>query len=68
MRLTLELEGEVVGQVATLVIPAQEEDRIGIPYFERPEIEYTLEVLLDMTVGDGKERIRTSMLKYPRST
>ena len=40
--LALELEGEVVGQVATLVVAAEEVQRLGIPYFERPEVQDAL--------------------------
>ena len=31
---TLQLEGEIVGQVAALVIAAEEEESIRVPYFQ----------------------------------
>ena len=40
--LTFELEGKVVGQVAALVIAPQEEERVGVPHLERPEVQDAL--------------------------
>ena len=34
--LTFELECEVVGQMAALVVPTKEEERVRVPNFERP--------------------------------
>ena len=42
MRLTLELEGEVVGQVAALVVASEEEHRLRVVDLERPQVENTL--------------------------
>ena len=40
---TFKLEGEVVGQVTTLVVAAKEKKGFGIPDFERPEVEHALQ-------------------------
>ena len=36
LALTFELECEVVGQMAALVVPTKEEERVWVPNFERP--------------------------------
>lgn len=41
--LALKLEGEVIRQVATLVITAQQPERIGIPDLQRPKVQNTLQ-------------------------
>lgn len=40
---TLELEGEVIGQVSALVVATEKEECIGVVDLERPEVEDTLE-------------------------
>ena len=40
--LALELEGEVVRQVATFVVATQEPEGVGIPDLQRPEIQDAL--------------------------
>lgn len=40
--LTFELECEVVGQMATLVVTAQQPERVGVPDLERPKVQNTL--------------------------
>lgn len=37
--LALELEGEVIGQMATFVVPAQQPEGLGIVYLERPQVQ-----------------------------
>lgn len=37
--LALELEGEVIGQMATFVVPAQQPESLGIVYLERPQVQ-----------------------------
>lgn len=40
---TFELEGEVIGQMTTFVVSSQEEQGIRVPYFQRPQIQDTLQ-------------------------
>ena len=40
--LTLELEGEVVGQMTTLVVASKQEQCVRVPDLERPQVENTL--------------------------
>jgi hypothetical protein len=40
--LALDLECEVIGQVPALVVSAEEEERVGVPNLESPQIEHTL--------------------------
>lgn len=40
--LAFQLEGEVVGEMATLVIAAEQPKRVGVPDLERPQIQDTL--------------------------
>ena len=40
--LALELEGEVVRQVAALVVAAQQEQRVRVPHLERPQVQHAL--------------------------
>lgn len=40
--LALELEGEVVGEMSTFMVSPEQEERVGVPYFEGPEIENAL--------------------------
>lgn len=43
--LAFELECEVVGQMATLVVTTQQPERVGVPNLERPQVQNTLQVL-----------------------
>ena len=60
--LTFELEGEVVRQVTALMVTTEEEQSIGVPYFEGPEVQYTLD---NCQCGAQCQTIRglTSILK-----
>ena len=42
--LAFELEGEVVGQVPALVVSAEEEEGLGVPYFQRPQVQHALRI------------------------
>lgn len=42
MMRTFEFEGEVIGQVSTLVVASEKEESLGVPYFECPEVENAL--------------------------
>jgi hypothetical protein len=44
---TLQFEGEVIRQVPALVVATKQEECVGVPNLERPQIEYTLQ--LDQT-------------------
>jgi len=44
--LTLKLEGEVIGQMPTFVVTTQEEQCIGVPDLERPQVKHALPVSL----------------------
>lgn len=39
---TFKLEGEVIRQMSTLVITTKQEECVGVPNLERPQVEYTL--------------------------
>jgi hypothetical protein len=41
--LALDLEREVIGQVPALVVSTEEEERVGVPNLESPQIEHTLQ-------------------------
>lgn len=41
--LTFLFEGEVLCEVPTLVVPTQQEQRVGVVDLQRPEVEHTLE-------------------------
>ena len=43
--LALKLEGEVVGQMATLVVTTHEPEGVGVPNLEGPEVENTLHIM-----------------------
>ena len=43
--LALKLEGEVVGQMATLVITTHEPEGVGVPNLEGPKVENTLHIM-----------------------
>lgn len=45
--LALKLEGEVVGQMATLVVTTHKPEGVGVPNLEGPEVENTLHVMSD---------------------
>jgi hypothetical protein len=66
MRRTLELEGEVVGQMAALVVTAQQEEGIGVVDLETPEVQNTLGTnprqleLLSTTTGWDSLRWRSN--------
>ena len=45
--LALKLEGEVVGQMATLVVTTHEPEGVGVPDLEGPEVENTLRIMSD---------------------
>lgn len=64
--LAFELESEIVGQMPTFMVPPQQPQGIGVPDFQRPQVEHTLgqelasadiEAMVDGWVG------LTSMLK-----
>ena len=42
--LALQLESEVVGQVAALVVTTQQPESVGVPDLERPKVEDTLDL------------------------
>jgi hypothetical protein len=42
-KLTLEFEGEVICEMATFVVSAQQEQGIGVPYLETPQVEHALD-------------------------
>jgi len=62
-----ELEGEVVGQVATLVIAAEEEERIRVPNFERPEVQHALNTEIASIYVVPKEKVSVSAGLPPTS-
>jgi hypothetical protein len=39
---TFELEGEIVGQVAAFMVASQEEQGVGVPHLQGPQVQYTL--------------------------
>ena len=41
--LALQFEGEVVGQVTTLMVASQQPKSVGVPDLKRPEVKYTLD-------------------------
>lgn len=41
--LALELEGEVVREMAAFVVASQEEEGLGVPDFQRPEVEHAFD-------------------------
>ena len=62
-RRTFEFESKVVGEMATFVVSSEEEERVGVPDLERPEVEYAL--CWERREG-GKwrtKKVRTSMEK-----
>lgn len=40
--LTLQLEGEVISQMATLVVTTEEPQAVWVPYLQGPEVKHTL--------------------------
>lgn len=57
----LELEGEVVGQMAALVVSSKKPERVGVPDLQRPQVEYALS--LSAHACDSFRELPTSMLK-----
>lgn len=45
--LALQLEGEVISQMATFVVTAHKPESVGIPDLEGPEVENTLHIMSD---------------------
>lgn len=39
---TFELEGEIVGQVAAFMVASQEEQGVGVPHLQGPQVQHTL--------------------------
>jgi hypothetical protein len=39
---TFELEGEIVGQVAAFVVASQEEQGVGVPHLQGPQVQHAL--------------------------
>lgn len=66
--LALELEGEVISQMATLMVTTHEPESVGVPDLETPKVEDTLHIMSDWRIHRGTLRRHTSILKYPRST
>ena len=71
MKLTFLLEGEVLRQVAALVVAAQQEEGGGVTHLQRPQIQNTLHG--GMLAGTHRAYsqvfiVVTSILKYPLST
>ena len=64
----LELKGKLIRQMTPFMVTPEEEEGIGVPYLERPQIQNTLFSLINFTVGTRSIPIFTSILKYPRST
>ena len=54
--------------MTTFMVTPEEEEGIGVPYLERPQIQNALFSLINFTVGTRSIPIFTSILKYPRST
>lgn len=68
LMLALEFKREVIGQVATFMVAAQQPQGIGIPDLQRPQVQNAL-CKVSTLLTAGIHRIRpTSMLKYPLST
>ena len=61
--LALKLEGEVIGQMATLVITTHEPESVGVPDLETPKVENTLQIMSDWRVHEGSLGEHTSILK-----
>lgn len=64
--LAFELEGEVVGQMATFVVTTKQPKCVGIPDLQRPQVQHALLILAN--AHWLLLPTRTSILKYPRST
>jgi hypothetical protein len=52
--LALELEGEVICQMATLVITTHKPESVGIPNLEGPKVENTLHFTSDLRRPKGR--------------
>jgi hypothetical protein len=52
--LALQLEGEVIGQMATLVVTTHEPESVGVPDLESPEVENTLYIMSDWRSPKGR--------------
>jgi len=64
MSLTFKFEREVVGQMSTFVVTAEEEECVRVPDLERPEVQDALFISFS-----PRQRLQlTSIEKYPRST
>jgi hypothetical protein len=59
--LALQLEGKVIGQMATLVVTTHEPESVGVPNLESPKIENTLYVMSDWRRPAGR---RESIPRY----
>lgn len=66
--LALQLEGEIVGQVAALVVTAKQVQCFRVPNFEGPEVEHALIGHFVRLGTPRREWALTSILKYPLST
>ena len=62
-RRTFEFEGKVIGEMSTFVISSQEEEGVGVPDLERPEVKYALGRMKRQRSHDGTRGGRTSMEK-----
>jgi hypothetical protein len=54
--LALQLEGKVIGQMATLVVATHEPESVGVPDLESPEVENTLHIMSDWRSLNGREK------------
>jgi hypothetical protein len=52
--LALELEGEVICQMATLVVTTHEPESVGVPDLESPKIENTLHIMSVLRSPEGR--------------
>jgi hypothetical protein len=59
--LALQLEGKVIGQMATLVVTTHEPESVGVPDLESPEVENTLHIMSDWRSPEGR---RESIPRY----
>lgn len=39
-----QLEGEVVGEMATFMVASEQKQSVGVPYLECPEIQHALKI------------------------
>ena len=55
--LTLLFEGEVLCEVATLMVSTEEEQRRGVVYLQRPQVQHTLPTRKQWQLVNGEEYI-----------